>query len=78
VLRDSCRGRYIGPTPTILYINSLRACVRASVSDTTVPRFNPPAEPALTVGFGKRDSARTVGFRERDSENGADSPVRYV
>jgi hypothetical protein len=27
-----------------------------------VPRFNPPAEPARTVGFGKRDSARTVGF----------------
>jgi hypothetical protein len=32
------------------------------VRDTTVSRFNPPAEPAQTVGFGKRDSARTVGF----------------
>jgi hypothetical protein len=35
--------------------------------DTTVPHFNPPAEPARTVGFGKRDSARTVGFGKRDS-----------
>ncbi len=41
--------------------------MRLSVRDTTVPRFNPPAEPARTVGFGKRDSARTVGFRKRDS-----------
>jgi hypothetical protein len=41
------------------------ACVR--LSDTTVPRFNSPAEPARTVGFGKRDSARTVGFGKRDS-----------
>jgi len=38
--------------------------------DVTVPRFNAPAEPARTVGFGKRDSARTVGFGERDSEKG--------
>ncbi len=30
--------------------------------DRTVPRFNPSAEPARTVGFEKRDSARTVGF----------------
>jgi hypothetical protein len=34
-------------------------------SDATVPRFNPPAERARTVGFRKRDSARTVGFRNR-------------
>jgi len=37
------------------------------VRDTTVPRFNPPAEPARTVGFKKWDSARTVGFEKRDS-----------
>jgi len=43
---------------SILYINSRSASVR----DATVPRFNPPAEPARTVRFGKRDSARTVGF----------------
>jgi hypothetical protein len=30
----------------------------AGVRDTIVSRFNPPAEPARTVGFGKRDSAR--------------------
>ncbi len=47
--------------------------MRASVRDTTVPHFNPPAEPARTIGFEKRDSARTVKFgnqaasaRERD------------
>jgi len=58
----------------ILYINSRSASVR----DTTVPRFNPPAEPARTVGFGKRDSARTVGFEERDSKTrfGPDSQIR--
>ncbi len=28
------------------------------------------AEPARTVGFGKRDSARTVGFGKRDSKMG--------
>ncbi len=32
----------------ILYINSRSACV--CPSDPTVPRFNPPAEPARTVG----------------------------
>ncbi len=34
--------------PHILYINSLSACVRAS--DTTIPRFNLPVEPAQIVG----------------------------
>jgi hypothetical protein len=43
---------------SILYINSRSLSVR----DATVPRSNPPAEPARTVGFGKRDWARTVGF----------------
>ncbi len=43
----------------------MRASVRPS--DATVPRFNPPAEPARTVGFGKPDSARTVWFGKRDS-----------
>jgi hypothetical protein len=45
--------------------------VRLFVRDATVPRFNPPAEPARTVGFEKRDSARTVGFGKRGSENGS-------
>jgi hypothetical protein len=35
-----------------------------------VPRFNPSAESARTVRFGKRDSARTVEFGKRDSING--------
>ncbi len=54
--------------------------------DTTVPRFNPPVEPARTVGFGKRDSARTVGFGKRvsartvgfgkrDSKNGREREI---
>jgi hypothetical protein len=47
----------------VLYINSLRASVRPP--DATVPRFNPPAEPARTVGFEKPDSAWTVGFGKR-------------
>ncbi len=39
--------------------------------DTTVPRFNPPAEPARTVGFGNqaasaRERDLTVRERERD------------
>ncbi len=38
--------------------------MRASVRDTTVPHFNPPAEPARTVGFGKWD------LEKRDSING--------
>jgi len=61
----------------ILYINSRSASVRPS--DATVPRFNSPAEPARTVGFEKRDSARTVGFgnqaasaREIPEESGSD------
>ncbi len=61
----------------ILYIKAKMVSVRLSVRR----RFRvlmDAAEPARTVGFGKPDSARTVGFRERDSENGADSPVRYV
>jgi len=45
----------------------LRACVRASMRDAIVPRFNLAAESARTVGFRKRDSARTVGFGKRDS-----------
>jgi hypothetical protein len=44
--------------------------VRLSVRDATVPRFNPLAEPARTVGFGKRDLARTVELGERDSKTG--------
>jgi len=35
------------------------------VRDATVPRFNLPAEPARTVGFGNRDLARTVGSETR-------------
>ncbi len=42
---------------TILYINSLSLSVR----DTTVPRFNPPAEPARTVG---RTDGQTDFLRE--------------
>jgi hypothetical protein len=46
---------------------------------TTIPRFNGPAEPARTVGFGRPDSARTVGFEKRDSKNGSrDSEKRVV
>ncbi|CAK9278162.1 unnamed protein product [Sphagnum jensenii] len=33
--------------------------------DATVPRFNPPAEPAWTVGFRKRDSTQTVRQTDR-------------
>jgi hypothetical protein len=45
----------------ILYIKALSACVRLSVRDATVPRFNPPAEPARTVGFGNQAaSAREI------------------
>ncbi len=42
----------------IIYINSLGACVRPS--DATVPRFNPPAEPARTV----RTDGQTDFLRE--------------
>jgi len=48
------------------------------VRDTAVSRFNPPAEPTRTVGFGKQDSARTVGpdswIRKRGF--GPDSRIR--
>jgi len=42
--------------------------VRASVrlSDATGLRFNPPAEPAQTVGFGEWDSKTGFGKREWD------------
>jgi hypothetical protein len=53
----------ISLTP-ILYINSLRACV----CDTTVPRFNPPAEPARTVGAGGPDSRIRKPGSERTRE----------
>jgi hypothetical protein len=43
--------------PLVLYINSLRACV----CDTTVPHFNPPTEPARTVG---RTDGHTDFLRE--------------
>ncbi len=33
--------------------------------DATISRFNPPAEPARTVRFGKRDLAWTVGFENQ-------------
>jgi hypothetical protein len=49
----------------ILYINSRSPSVR----DTTVPRFNPPAEPARTVGSGPDSRIRKLGSesaRERD------------
>jgi hypothetical protein len=50
-------------------MNSRSLCVR----DTTVPRFNPPAEPARTVGFGKRDSKNG---REREREIGCGIGLR--
>jgi hypothetical protein len=53
----------ISLTP-ILYINSLRACV----CDTTVLRFNPPAEPARTVGAGGPDSRIRKPGSERTRE----------
>jgi len=52
----------------------------ASVRDTTVPRFNPPAEPARTVGFGNQAaSAREIPKEpgsERTSGTGPDSRIR--
>jgi hypothetical protein len=65
------------------FTTSLRASM--CLSDTTVLRFNLPAEPARTVscprfnpstelartvGFGKWDLARTVRFGKRDSKMG--------
>jgi hypothetical protein len=48
----------------ILYINSLSACVRPS--NATVPRFNPPAEPAdrriRKTGFGPDSRIRKDGI----------------
>ncbi len=51
----------------VLYlIYKFTTCVRASISDTTVPRFNPPTEPARTVGrtdrFSTGEPARTDGL----------------
>jgi hypothetical protein len=44
---------------------NITTCVR----DATVPRFNPPAEPARTVGFGNQAASareRDLTVRERD------------
>ncbi len=55
----------------------MRPCVR--LSDTTVPRFNSPAEPARTVSCPRfnppAELARTVGFGKRDSKTGTVASV---
>jgi hypothetical protein len=50
------------------------------VRDATVSRFNPPAEPARTVGFGKRATSareRDLTVRERDCVRLSDVTVSH-
>jgi hypothetical protein len=64
----SHRGLHSGLRPWApTSIKALSACVRLSVRDATVPRFNPPAEPARTVG---RTDGRTHRFSPNLSVSG--------
>ncbi len=56
VIRHSIRRSQV---PTSL-IYKFTWCVRLSVRDATVSRFNPPAEPARTVGFSMAEPVLPV------------------